>query len=312
VVLKSFLGQSGLSLRLGRQPVAWNLRKNYAPFLFDSRANDPDVTSWDGASARFGLDTLTFSPYAYALPDRSKLYGVAVDWQPAQAASSNLFITVSGNIQYDLPVGGIITESLQTFYGGIEWSFESGLDIYFEGALQRGSQDGAVEFTGYGVSGGVEWRLPTPNPVVFGVQYDLLSGDDDAADSKNRTFINPFEGTSDTYIVESEKYGELLKGVVGNLRAAKVRSEVAFDRANRLRLKAVYGLYQFDQDLGAGKDLGQELDLSLIWQYTTNTTISLLGGIFLPDNGFTSIAVDQTAPLDDEIWLFAANLLVSF
>lgn len=334
VTLKEFLGQAGLSIKAGRQPVAWNLRTDFGAVIFDSRADDPDVTSWDGARGSFAFETLVFTPYVYDLPDRSSLFGIAIDWQPAQAEANGLFVTGSANFErhptvYDPATAGDRTlaswnadsladgKSRLTYTGGIEMRFENGLDTWFEGALQRGDVDSDIEYAGWMAEAGLDWHLRTVNQVVLGVQGDWLSGDKDPGDNKVRSFQRPWEGQQDTFIVEHEKYGEIgrfaERGGTG-LRALKVKGEYGLDRANRFRLKSVYAWYQLDQAAASNrKDFGQEFDLSFAWQMNeaNNATLSLLGGIFLPDDGYVDVAPTAGAG-DDAIWLFGANLGVAF
>jgi len=150
--------------------------------------------------------------------------------------------------------------------------------------------------------------------MIFGVQFDHLSGDNDTTDAKNRAFINNWEAVSDTYIVENEKYGELSSYTqnASGLQAAKAKAEVAIDRDNRFRLKGAYGYYRLAKaPAGAERNFGHEIDLTFTWQYTYNATFNLFGGFFIPDDGFVAVspAVD---PDTDNIWLFGGNLLVAF
>ena len=338
VVLKEFLNRPNLGVQAGRQPVAWNLRTDYGAFLYDSRSDDPDVTSWDGVRGSFAIETLTFMPYIYDMTDESELYGIALDWQPAQGESNGLFLTASANLVRDpvvygataggltapvwladLAPGSITARSLYTYYGGAEMRFDNGLDLFFEGALQRGTGDNDIRFAGYGVSGGIDWHPRTVNQMVFGIQGDWLRGDDDTTDAKIRAFQNPWEGVQDTLIAEHEKYGEILRfadRAGAGRRAGKLKGEIALDRANRFRLGSIYAYYLLDQAPIGGngsKDFGQELDLKLTWQYddANRARIGLMGGIFQPGRGFSQIAPSQ--PADQElIWLFASNLEVAF
>ncbi|MBA3684767.1 MAG: alginate export family protein [Planctomycetes bacterium] len=324
VVLKEFLNYPQASLKAGRQPVAWNLRTDYGAFLFDSRANHPEVSSWDGVKIQLQLETLVFHPYAYALPDDSRLYGLALDWQPEQGAANGLFITGSANVQRDAEWALQTGRTLFTYYGGLEMRFDNGIDLFGEGAMQRGTATSDLSYRGYAFSGGLEWRPNSVLPMSFGVQGDFFSGDDNATDGDLHTFVNPWEGFSDTYIVEHEKYGELSElthlgpgGTSGvGLQAAKVKAEVALDQGGRFRLRTIYGYYQTSEDVvvNGDRDFGQEVDLSLSWQYNDagNAHLTFLGGAFLPDEAYQALSPGVVGDNDDMIWLFATNLQVAF
>ena len=134
----------------------------------------------------------------------------------------------------------------------------------------------------------------------------------DPTDDSNDAFINNWEGVSDTYIVEHEKYGELSRLLSGNLQAYKGKFEIALDDKKRVRVKSVYAFYKTSESInGQGKDFGQEADLHLQWDYTRNATITLLAGMFKPGDAYIE-ASQSTTPSDDLIYLFGANLLVKF
>jgi len=320
VVLKELFGQPNLSVKVGRQPVSWNLRTDYGAFLFDSRANYPDVTSWDGARGQWSIETLVFTGFGYALPDNSNVYGIVMDWQPEQGRDSGLFLTLSANAQQKaidpaaaagVPVG----KRLLTYYGGIEAKTSDGLDAWFEGALQNGNAADGRKYSGFGLSTGLDLHLRTEVPFVLGVQGDWLRGDDDTTDKAVRAFQNTWEGQQDTLIVESERYGELstLTQTAGTgLRAAKVKGELSFANGY-YRLKSIYGYYLLDEKRNGEDALGQELDLVFNWQYNAagNAVISLMTGALLPGKGYQAIAPTQPAG-NDPIFMAAANLQVSY
>ena len=147
----------------------------------------------------------------------------------------------------------------------------------------------------------------------LGVQGDWLTGDDNPLDSKNDAFQNKWEGTSDTLVVEHEKYGELSRLLDGNLVASKVRLEYAIDAAKSLRVKIIYANYKVDKPAaGRGKDFGQEGDLTLGWDYTRNATVNLMAGIFKPGDAYQAAAPVPANAGSDFIYAFAANLLVRY
>jgi hypothetical protein len=326
VEFKQFLGFTELGVDAGRMPVQMNLRRDKGAFLYDSRANDPAVPSWDGARASYDLDTgssnVVLTPYAYRLPDNSSLFGGMVDWKPLENGSSRTFITGSFNLERNVvlrPVAGDPTPGigrrLITYYGGAEFELNE-FDIYGEYAAQRGEQTSTVQFKGWGANAGMEWKthLASGQQFVLGVKGDYLSGDNNPNDSRNYAFINNWEGVSDTYIVESEKYGELSRYVQGNLEDVKGTAGIAFDDHNRLRLTATYGYYRIPTPMpGAPQNFGQEGDLTLTWQYTYNATFRLFGAVFKPFSGFDQVApVGPALASTDPIYLMGLNLNVLF
>jgi hypothetical protein len=328
VRLKQFLGYKELEVMAGRQPVAWSLRNDHPGFLYDSQANHATVTSWDGLRAAYNLDTIDISPYAFRLPDEdnidpaventhSTLYGVVVDWKPDNGGNNNqkLYFTASANLETDVLLlnGTARGKKLQTYYVGGDADLEY-FELFGEFAMQRGDQDDDTKFRGYAFSGGIDWHAD--NSVVVGIQGDYLSGDDDATDATNHAFIANWEGMSDTFIVEHEKYGELSRLLDGNRVAGKAKVEYSLDDKKRVRVKAVYANYRIAKPAPGGSNrFGQEADLSLAWDYTPNATITLIGAGFKPGDGYveaSNAATGTTNAETDWIYLLAANLLVRF
>ena len=106
---------------------------------------------------------------------------------------------------------------------------------------------------------------------------------------------------------------QLFEEIPERLRAGKLKAEVGFDSAGRYKLKGIYGYYLLDEARNGNDAFGQEFDLVFNWQYNAagNAMISLMGAIFLPDDGYKAVAPVQPAG-DDVIFLGAANLQVSF
>jgi Alginate export len=312
IKLKDFLNYRELAIDAGRMPVSWNLRKDHAGFLYDSRANYPTITSWDGLRASYNLDTIDITPYVYRLPDDSQLYGITLDWEPAKSGDDRLFFTISANLERGVAVDGVadVGDKLETYYVGGDADLGD-FELFGEFALQRGNQDDNTDFNGFAFSAGVDWHA---DRIVLGFQGDYITGDNNPADDSNDAFINNWEGVSDTYIVENEKYGELSRLVSGNLQAYKGKFEIALDDKKRVRVKSIYAFYKNTEKLSGadGKNFGQEADLHLQWDYTRNATITLLAGLFKPDDGYQASSLAGASAGDDLIYLFGANLLVKF
>ena len=328
VKLKDFLGYREAGLWLGRQPISWSLRKDHSAFLYDSHADNRTITGWDVARGQFNLDTLDFSPWVGKLPDNSTIYSLVVDWKPENVGDNRVFVTASYNIERDIllrnpadpgsgnpdDLAGPRGKNLRTVYAGLDLDVGD-FELFGEGAVQRGDEGNGVSFAGFGVSGGLDWHAP--GDVVLGIQGDYLSGDDNPNDSTDHGFINKWEGTSDTFIVESEKYGEISRLLDGNLEALKVKLEYALDDRKRVRLKSVYGNYRIaSPSPGQNNKLGQEFDMALSWDYTTSpTTFTLFGGLFFPDEGYRAIPVPVGSGIvrsTDMIYIVGLNLKVKF
>ena len=339
--LNDVLGFETIGMKIGRQPVAWNLRPGHGSFLYDSAANHPKVTSWDGGRATWNVaEGIEVNPFAFSVPGASTLFGGELNWKPAKSGDSRTFLTAMATWEVNAPdlrvnpvgVGGPSgTESgegratftpgrtgdrLATYYAGADF-YLGNVELFAEGAMQNGNQYDGVEYAGYGMSGGLDWHLFPSQAFVVGLQVDHLSGDEDATDNVNRGFVNTWEGVSDTYIVESEQYGELSRYLQGNLQAAKLRAGVAFDSRNKVRLDAMFAYYRTAKPVSRtpggpdARSFGQEGDLTLTWKYTYDATIRLFAAGFLPSGGFQNVAPNPDSG-KDVIYLLGGNLTVLF
>lgn len=345
VHLPNFLGMRQLDLLIGRQMPQFNLRQGRTAWLFDSRAQNSAVTRWDGVQAGYDLESMGIlaNAYTFRLPDDSSMFGLKGDWKVIDKSEKPLWITGSytaqrnPNIVND-PTGVSSTKArangLNTSYAGVDLDLVD-FDIYGEFAMQRGDVGDAQSstFHGWGAHVGIDWNVVKDGSqeYIIGIQYERLSGDSDATDDQYDGFVNTWEATSDTYIFESEKYGQLSRLLVGNLSDYKLRME--YSLLSRVRMSAVWGHYQATTTTsGASESLGNEYDLSLSWDYSGNTssqestggcTFTLFGGIFKPNSGYedlmtvrnanaTPAITDPNAQGTDIMWLVGLNVLAKF
>lgn len=321
VNLKEFLGFEELGVIAGRMPVTWNLVEGRGAFLWDSRADDPAIGSWDGLRASYsGADTLVVSPWVYRLPEASTLYGLTVDWKPVTTGGDKVFVSGSVVQQVNPVVASLRGEKLLTYSVGLDWNLgETG--VWIEGAAQRGNAGDSASYRGYGGEAGLDWQFSQYGKGRFQVIGTLMTGDDPDTADTFEGFVNPWETTADTLIVEHEKYGELSGLTVGNLRALKARWGIGFDERDRVRVDLTGAYYRLSEPVvtGGSTDFGSEIDAVLRWQYTHNAQIRFFAAAFKPGEGARdalefagSAAVPPVVAGDDYIWLAGVNMNVSF
>lgn len=330
VTFKKFIHPS-FNLKLGRMPVAYNLRADHGAFLFDSRADAPLVTSWDGVSAGLGIDNWNIEGFYHMLNqadtglgivpgteserEDSYLYGLVVDWQPQAENGQDIFFTASYTVEKK-PVFGDFGAAqtghlLRTWYIGTEWKLLNGWDFYAEYADQSGQVGPDLGFSGSAWSVGTLWHIPLAgnlDRMAFGIQYDWLSGDNDPDDGDYQAFVNSHEGTQDTLIVEHERYGELSELVQGNLEAIKISYEWVFVPSSNFRMQITGANYRFDQaPAGVSDGFGNEVDMIFSWDYNYYTNLRLFGAVFMPDRGYETLRGD-----DGDVTLVGFSSLVQF
>lgn len=312
VRLKEFLRFKSLTIDVGRQQFDYSLRgQGHPDFLYDSKADYPTITSWDGIRAKYNFDSINAMPFVFRMPDNSTLYGLGIDWEPAYSGDNRLVFQGTATMNKGLEMRDLTrAESLQTYSAGMTATLAE-VELFGQFAMQRGSQGAGVDFAGWGASAGLDWNS---SALTLGIQGDWLSGDNNgAADGKNSAFQNKWEGVSDTLVVENEKYGELSRLLDGNLVASKAHLDYSLDPAKALRVRVIYANYKVDKAaVGRGKDFGQEVDLGLTWKYTTETRIGLMAGVFKPGDAYRAVSPAGVNAGSDLIYTFAANLLVSY
>ncbi len=310
-------------LWLGRQPVAWNLRtKPDGGFLWDSRANDPTVTSWDGARFYYNMDQLTFIGQFFIInesyegrgavvppvntgdeSDDQSLYGLVIDWQPENESDNRVFFTVSWTHEEDVPMsvgtaGTAVASEIDTFYVGTEWNLTSGFDLYGEYARQDGSIDGGGDTSGSGYSGGIVWHAKTEDlrKAAFNIQYDSISGDSNGTtDNEYEALIDPFEGRRDLYIAEHERYGELAERVGdGGLDAWKIGAEYVFQTRQPVSLRLDVGRFTLnDAPAGVDDEFGVEYDFTMRYEYNSHTAFTMFYALFEVGNGYADLLAEN-------------------
>lgn len=345
VHLPNFLGIRQVDVLVGRQLVTWNLRKGRTAWLFDSRSQNRPVTRWDGVQAKYDVEALGIDvdAFAFRLPDDSSLFGGMAEWKVIDRSETPLWITGGYLAQMDPVVaidpsnvgaGSRAADGLRTAYAGVDLDLGS-FELYGEFAMQRGDvgHGTGATFHGWGVNMGIDWRVikDSSQEYIIGFQYERLSGDDNPNDDEYSAFVNSWEATSDTYLFEHERYGQISRLLVGNLQDYKLRME--YSLLSRVRMAAIWGHYQsVSVAPGMSSNLGNEFDLNLSWDYNGNTssldrtggcTFTLFGGIFKPSSGYEDLVRVNNTPAPpatfnpdnagtDMIWMFGANVLTKF
>lgn len=285
VDLRDVVDFASLGLKAGRMPVNWNLRPGHGAWLYDSRADHPLVTSWDGGQASFtGIEHIQLSPFVYAMPDAGTMFGAEGNWEPGFSGDLRLFLTGMATWERKSPIrvvdpaqshdSRLVYKTLTPADSVATYSFGftvqvGAVEFWSEAATQRGHLNSTVDLRGRAATAGLEWSPRSPR-LRLGAQGDYRSGEGDATvlsggpypafwSGTSNAFLAPWEGVNDTYIVENEKYGEIGNYLAGpkayGLQAAKLRAGYTFDERGKFSLDGIYAYFRTDREAsGTNKD----------------------------------------------------------
>ena len=189
-----------------------------------------------------------------------------------------------------------------------ELAVDEQLSLYGEYAYQFGdrriSSSDADHIDAFAIQLGGEYKFNDPNSSKVGLCYTYLSGDDgDTAED--------YEGWNPMF--EDQRVGEIANILFDNTNMWYIKASGSTKpREDVTAILDVYYLHQADRDAtalssngiitsantniaqGDDRDLGWEIDASLLYDYTEDVQLGLVAGWFIPGDHFDS-ANDDTA-----------------
>jgi len=259
-----------LSVRVGIQNLAWDLRGNGDEFLLNLNENHYYGSTWEagGWKATYDAEPLMLEGFA------------ATIWETLGAGSDAALYGARGVYPFDYDMGkgqlGVVVfdnDSVQTYSAdfGVDYWVNDDLEVYGEGAWQFGEWNdgllGTIDAAGWGAYGGVMYTASEYEyQPSIDVSYWYLTGDDIPTDTEAKSFLS-MEDVDTFAILEENHYGWDFDS---NYSAVKACASVKPADDVTLGLKA--GWFKLVEPLPASEedDLGIEVDASLTWQYSEN------------------------------------------
>ena len=174
-------------------------------------------------------------------------------------------------------------------------NFGLGLELAYQFGDYRTSDSAHQHLDAYAIQLNAEYKLLNDYDAKFGLQYTYLSGDD--ADSDNYQGWNP--------LFEDQSPGDILDTLFGNTNMQYLKASVAAVPREDVTIGLNYTYARLAEKVTANlshpssvsstgtyalnldkKDIGQEIDLVGIFDYTEDVQIKLAGGLFLPGHLF--------------------------
>lgn len=198
------------------------------------------------------------------------------------------------------------------FFIGIQSSgdFLENIAYWLELSLVLG-KDGSEDIRAFGADTGItyEFDLPLEPSLTFGFAFG--SGDNDPGDSENNEFRQTGLHNNESSFngaVDFAYYGEVLNPELSNLLI--YTAGVGFNITDNSSVDIIYHYYsqhrrseslrevdiEADPD-GAGKSIGNEIDLVLGFEELWNTEFALRVGYFMPGKAFGSDAENAFSAL---------------
>jgi len=278
----------------------------------DTVANDLSLRkAFDAVRATLNYDKLVIdlvyskvSEGTLNIEDDVTLYGFNAGYDISDETMAEVYLLAKDK---DAATAGYDNDRVATVGGRIETSMVDNLDLYAEYAYQFGGEYSAgvtkLSRDAYAVQVGAVYNFQDERKSKVGVEYTYLSGDDDSTDSDQQAWDPMFE---------DQRVGEIANLLFDNTNLQYVKLSASSNLREDIRA-AIDAYYlrlaekssdaisnntvidDFSYSLNSDeKDLGWEIDTSLVYDYTEDVQLGLVAGWYIPGDYFTD-SNDETA-----------------
>lgn len=164
----------------------------------------------------------------------------------------------------------------------------AGVDYTVELPFQTGEQNADTDISAWALAVKAGYTLPTALKLRVGAEYDMGSGDDDATDNENGTWVDLFP-TNHAHF----GYADVAQANSwANLTAISVNGTLDLNEKTKL-YAAFWNYTSTETAAGADDAVGNELDVTATYKY--NNAVAVEAGIsrFFPGDAIGSDADDQ-------------------
>jgi hypothetical protein len=243
--------------------------------------------------------------------DDNDVYGINTNYQLGDAMNTVVEAYLFGRNNHSTNVGASNNKTDRLWIPGLRASTNpiKGLNVQVEGAVQRGSAvttdatTGAANRQAYGFQAMASYALPVAElekykPTISG-SYTYVSGDRDfgLADNKNSAwdpfFENQAGGTIYNTLFNLSNL-RILNATVSASPLADVTTSLSWNSLWTAQRNSTGTMTLIEPDgtnqvvaVNTNKQLGNEFDGSIVYQYTEDVKFGLTLGWFAPGNAFT-------------------------
>ncbi len=303
IQLDNLLGATGLTMKAGRMEIAFGGERLIGPVGWSNVGR-----SFDGARLYYENPDVRAEVWGATLNDRyesnesrdNSIAGLDLEIGRKKAFAPRFYLIAERNNKRNPANDKML--SRQTF--GVHLIGESsGFNYDIEAALQRGSLGAAdISTSLFALDAGYRFN-DRKSRLGFGLDY--LSGDDNPADNKINTF-------NTLYATNHKFYGYMdyftnIPAQTNGLGLVDIMLKAQTKLHPKVLLKGDFHIFRYAEDNAAGENsLGNELDLTLVFNTRKNYNAVLGFSVFSPGDAFKSLKGDETA-----YWLYSM-LTVSF
>tara|TARA_B100000315_G_scaffold213773_1_gene211895 strand:- start:533 stop:1777 length:1245 start_codon:yes stop_codon:yes gene_type:complete len=268
--VKEFAGLP-LNIRVGRQEIGLDGHRliGTVNWVQTARNHDGILISGNVGPAA--------AAFAYLRPDETdggtSPNHDAHDWIAYSKAKINEMSAISGILVWQNDDGDATTAAaVDRVTFGPRFTFKSGnIKARVEGYYQTGEESDTVDTQAFMVGARVGYTFDTPKKPSITLWYDYLSGDDNTADDKDKSFSNLYQtghkyhGHMDYFVADANR-------TLG-LHDIAVKGKISATDNVSLH-GAVHYFMTVEDAADNGNDLGTEMDLAAKWKYDKHLGIS--------------------------------------
>jgi hypothetical protein len=301
-----------LTLKAGVFDVGYDLRGNGDALMLDLKHNvltrDLDVGGW---MARWDAKPVTVDGFMLTICDagtvgtNASLLGVVVDYEKEK----NLFRAMLGYLNSEgatLIPGGNDANAFLLGVGADYFVLNGDLELYGELGFQTGRYIKAgtdVDHTGLAFYLGAKYNFKVNYKPYLDFSFWYLSGADPASATDMDEWYM-LGNLNQTLVVEDTVYG---LGLIGNYWT--IRLEGGLAPTDNTTVSASFNLFEeVETAAGADSDLGIEFDIKGTYAYTSDLSLGLGIGIFMPGDAATG----GGAATDDPTFLLDLETALKF
>ncbi len=254
-----------MSLRMGIQPLAWDLRGNGDELFLN--VDEGFAGEAGGFCAMYDADPVMLTAFAgtivETLSDKQDVALYAV--RGVYPFEDDMSTVAVGVACVDLDSHKMLAADV-----GVDYFLNEDTELYGEAVFEFGEIAQDVDAAGWGGYVGGKYTASdyeyTPS---IDLSYWYLSGDDDAADTDEENYIS-MEDVDTFAIIEENHYGY---DIDSNFWGVKLVADARPAEDVTVCLKGGYFVLN-EVASGEADDLGTEIDGSITWEYSENLTFT--------------------------------------